>query len=281
MNEFEAQRGRMLGIAYRLLGSFVDAEDVVQETWIAWDKVDRGAVADPGAYLARAVTHRALNRVRTLARQREDDIGSWLPEPVATERLPDEAAEMADSLSFAMLVLMEQLSPLERAAFILREVFALDTAETAEILGRTPVAVRKLVSRARARLDDAPPAPEDTGAGHDRTSTAFVTAIQTGDIAAALSLLSPSVELVTDGGGKASAARKPVVGADAVLRFLVGALDKWGADSITPISVNHRTALLIESAAHGRSVYQIDVHGGRIQHIWATRNPDKLTGLVG
>ena len=180
MTTFDDERPRLLGIAYRLLGSFADAEDVVQETWIAWNEVDAASVDNPAAYLAKAVTHRALNRIRTLARRREDYIGDWLPEPVSSARLPDEAAEIADSVSFAMLVMLERLSPLERAAFILRDVFDVSTADVADTLERSPEAVRKLVSRARSRLKDDPPDDADT-ASHTRTSLAFADAVQRGD----------------------------------------------------------------------------------------------------
>lgn len=280
MTDFEDHRGRLLGIAYRLLGSFADAEDIVQETWIAWQKVDHDRVDHPGAYLDRTVTHGALNRLRAMRRRREEYIGTWLPEPVATERLPEESAELADSVSFAMLVLLERLSPLERAAFILRDVFDLRTDEVAATLDRSPAAVRKLVSRARGRLAANPTDLHSDPVEHTRTSMAFVGAVQSGDVHTALALLSPSVQLVADGGGKASAVRRPVIGADNVLRFLMGALEKWGVDSIEPISVNHLPALLIDSADQGLSVYQLQVRGGRIEQLWAMRNPDKLAGFT-
>ncbi|WP_434810872.1 RNA polymerase sigma factor SigJ [Microbacterium sp. bgisy189] len=280
MTTFDDERPRLLGIAYRLLGSFADAEDVVQETWIAWNEVGAASVDNPAAYLAKAVTHRALNRIRTLARRREDYIGDWLPEPVSSARLPDEAAEIADSVSFAMLVMLERLSPLERAAFILRDVFDVSTADVADTLERSPEAVRKLVSRARSRLKDDPPDDADT-ASHTRTSLAFADAVQRGDVEAALALLSPTVEFIADSGGRARASRRPIVGADNVLRFLLGALTKWQVDAINAVDVNRRTALLVLSASDGDGIYQVAVRDGLIERIWATRNPDKLSAVSG
>lgn len=275
MTTFEELRPRLLGIAYRVLGSYADAEDVVQETWIAWQQADRASVSSPAAYLTRAVTNQALNRIRSAQRRREEYVGEWLPEPVATDRLPDEVAEIADSVTFAMLVMLERLSPLERAAFVLREVFDVPTAEVAATLDRSPAAIRQLVARGRAHLGAEARFTVDP-AEHHEVSAGFLAAIRAGDVETATRLLSPTVELIADGGGKASSALRPLLGPEHVVRFIAGLIDKYGLDDVRIVHVNRMPAMLIHSDAAGDSVYQLAVRDGRIERIWVTRNPDKM-----
>lgn len=272
---FEVLRSRLIGIAYRILGTMVDAEDVVQDTWIAWHGTERDRIASTEAYLVRSVTNGALNRLRTRERRREAYAGPWLPEPVDAAHGPDEAAELADSVSYAMLVLLEQLSPLERAAFVLRDVFAMSAVEVGEALGRSPAAVRQLVARARARLDEGRVRyPLDPRAGA-RQARAFVAALGEGDLTKAVTLLAPDVELVTDGGGRVKAAMVPIIGAEKVVRFFSGLITRYGSYEIRPIDLNHAPAFAVR-AGDEVSVVQFGARNERITHIWVTRNPDKL-----
>ncbi|MCB1252685.1 MAG: sigma-70 family RNA polymerase sigma factor, partial [Austwickia sp.] len=219
---FEQHRGRLFGIAYRLLGSVADAEDACQDAWLAWSRVDPATVEAPQAYLTRTITNLCLNQRRGRQRRREDYVGPWLPEPIDTAKLPDEAAELADSVTFAMLVLLESLSPRERAAFVLREVFDVPTQEIATALASSPAAVRQLLSRARARLAGGAPRYDVDPLTVREVTGAFVDALRAGDVSGASQLLAPDVELLTDGGGRVSAALHPIHGPARVLAFLAG-----------------------------------------------------------
>lgn len=275
---FAEERRRLFGIAYRILGSVADAEDVVQDAFIAC-RAAGADVTDPVAYAVRAVARRALNRRRDDARRRAHYVGPWLPEPMATEPGPEEAAETAEGLTMAMMVLMERLTPRERAAFVLTEAFGLRAPEAAEALDTTPGAIRQLVSRARRRLRAGGAGVEDTPAEHDRVAHAFGRAVVEGDVAGVLAVLAPDVVFVADGGGKALAMRVPLHGADRVAQAIV-ALARQAADARPwPVSVNGRTGFVVASDAMGASVYQFAVSGGRITSIWAMRNPDKLAGV--
>lgn len=277
---FEQLRGRLLGIAYRILGTMSDAEDVVQETWIAWQGVDAGTVANPAAYLSRMAGNRALNRLRERTRRREDYIGPWLPEPIDSTLLPDEAAEVAESLSFAMLVVLEQLSPLERAAFVLREVFDVPTAETAHALGRSPDAVRQLVSRARRQLRTHGASQVVPGRSEQwRIAGELVDAVRAGDVPRALQMLSPAVHFTGDGGGKVSATMRPISGADPVVRTLIGLATKYADARYELREANGGPALVVQPADEPPTVLLFGVSGGLITDIWGVRNPDKLVHL--
>jgi len=277
---FEQHRGRLFGIAYRLLGSVADAEDACQDAWLAWSRVDPATVEAPQAYLTRTITNLCLNQRRGRQRRREDYVGPWLPEPIDTAKLPDEAAELADSVTFAMLVLLESLSPRERAAFVLREVFDVPTQEIATALASTPAAVRQLISRARARLAGGAPRYDVDPLSVREVTGAFVEALRAGDVGAASRLLAPDIELLTDGGGRVSAALHPVHGPARVLAFLAGLRAKVTDAAFEARDVNGRTGVLVRSALAGDTLYQMGVREGRIVRIWVTRNPDKL-GFVG
>lgn len=281
MTDFEDLRPRLFGIAYRILGAVSDAEDVVQETWIAWNDIDQTNVASPTAYLTRAVSNRALNRLRELGRRKEDYVGPWLPEPIDTRRRPDEAVEMADSVSYALMVLLEQLTPLERAAFVLREVFDVPTADVAEALSSNPAAVRQLVSRARAHLAERDRSYEVDPQEHQRVATEFLMALEVGDVARATDLLTPDVELVTDGGGVFKAALRPIHGPDKVVRFLAGLGERhdYAAEAV---EINGLPGFVFRSDADkSTSAMQLGVVDGRIAQIWTVRNPHKLTHFGG
>lgn len=277
MTEFEALRPRLFGIAYRILGVVADAEDVVQETWIAWDSADRVAVQSPAAYLTRAVTNRALNRLRELARRKEEYIGPWLPEPIDTGARPEDAAELAESVSYALMVLLEQLTPLERTAFVLRDVFDVPTAEVAQTLSSTPAAVRQLVSRARGHLAERDRSYEVDPHEHRRVAAEFLSALGAADVNRAAGLLTEDVELVADGGGVIKAALRPIHGQDKVVRLLFS-LTEHHDYRLRAVDINGMPGTVFHTGEDGsRSVVQVGVVGGRIAAIWVVRNPAKLT----
>ena len=282
MNEdaFARHRSLLFTVAYEMLGSASDAEDVVQETWLRWADVDQSAVRDPRAYLVRIVTRQALNRLRTLARRREDYVGEWLPEPLLTS--PDVAAdlELADSLSMAMLTVLETLGPAERAAFVLREVFNMPYDEIAEAVGKSPAAVRQIAHRARdhvaARRPRVPVSMTEQQEAVDR----FLAAIRHGDLQGLLDVLAPDVVVVADGGGLAAAARRPIEGAPRVAAFLMAAAGT--ADfAAKAVWLNGSPASRIEIGGQVDTAVSFTVEGGRITRIYAVRNPQKLARLDG
>src|SRR5579863_7714903 len=211
---FVSHRGLLFTVAYEMLGSAVDAEDVVQETWLRWANVDQADVRDPRAYLVRMVTRQALNRLRTVSRQREDYVGEWLPEPLLTSPDVAEDSELAENVSIAMLTVLETLGPSERAVFVLHEVFESPYDEIAEVLGKTPAAVRQIAHRARKHVAARRPRMQVDQAQQEATLEKFMAAISSGDLQGLLDVLAPDVVLVADGGGLVRAARKPITGVD-------------------------------------------------------------------
>ncbi|MGQ0838696.1 RNA polymerase sigma-70 factor [Actinokineospora sp.] len=278
---FEAQRARLFGIAYRMLGSAAEAEDVVQDAYLRWRQAV--GVREPAAWLAAVVTNLSLNRLTSARARRERYVGQWLPEPVATADGalgPLDTAERRDSVSLALLVLLERLTPAERAVFVLREAFAYRHAEIAGVLGLTVSNCRQLHRRARLRLADHRPATAraDDGALFER----FLAAAQEGDVAGLERLLADDVVSWADGGGKVGAARRPVLGANRVARYLIGSLDKFGAATeVTFAEVNGDTALLgwVDGTLSGLLAPQIS--DGRVVALRLLANPDKLTFLAG
>ncbi len=286
---FEAHRGRLFGIAYRMTGSVADAEDVVQETWLASRRA-ASDVGDPTAYLVTAATRQALSRLRAQARRREDYVGPWLPDPLpatpgpgaagpagtaAAGADPAEAALLAESVTTAMLVMLAALTPLERAAFVLCEVFAVPSHEAAAALGRSPEAVRQLVSRARRKVRAHPPPVAE--AEHARVAGLFARAVASGEIEAVLAILAPAVSFESDAGGLVRAALRPVVGAAKVARLLLALRESDPGAVIEARMINGRVGFVVTESTGGRSVYSLGVADGRISHVWVTRNPDKLT----
>ncbi|HEU0127234.1 MAG TPA: RNA polymerase sigma-70 factor, partial [Pseudonocardiaceae bacterium] len=217
---FFAHRSLLFTVAYEMLGSAVDAEDVVQETWLRWADVERAGVRDPRAYLVRIVTRQALNRLRTLARRREEYVGEWLPEPLPTSPDVAEDVEFAESVSIAMLTVLETLAPAERAVFVLREVFEVPYAEIAAAVDKTPAAVRQIAHRAREHVAARRPRIQVDRAEHQQVVDRFLSALRTGDLQVLLDVLAPDVVLVADGGGQVPAVRRPVVGRDPVAVLL-------------------------------------------------------------
>lgn len=286
MSEHEAafteHRGAVFGAAYRILGSTHDAEDVVQETWLRWSGVEPAGVREPRAYLVRTASRLALNVARAQSRRRESYVGPWLPEPVATGPDGERAAELAESVSMAMLVVLASLSPLERAAFVLREVFDLPVPEIASTLDRSEAAVRQLVHRARQHVSArAPRHPVDRDT-HRQVTERFLRAASTGAVAELVSLLSPDVVLTTDGGGVKRAALRPIHGPDKVLRFLGSVLAGPGAAGldIRLAEVNGRPAIVGYADGVVDSVGIVDLDGGVVTSIYLLRNPEKLAGLA-
>lgn len=278
---FEQHRGTLLAAAYRVLGTVQDSEDAVQETWLRWQDVDLETIRDPRAFLLTIVTRTALNALRARTRRREEYIGPWLPEPVSTDTAsdPGRATEIADEVSLALLVVLESLSPLERAAFVLREVFGAPYSEVAATLDRSEASVRQLVSRARAHVrEHAPRRPVDAGT-HRELTEAFLGAAR-GEVALdqMISVLAPDVVLTTDAGGRAKAARRPVRGTDNVLRFIAGVLAKPEVAVLTWRigEVNGRPALIGHEGERIDSVVWLEVDAGHVIRIDMIRNPDKL-----
>ena len=280
MNEdpFARHRSLLFTVAYEMLGSASDAEDVVQETWLRWADVDQAAVRDPRAYLVRIVTRQALNQLRTLARRREEYVGEWLPEPLVTS--PDVAAdvELAESLSMAMLVVLETLGPVERVVFVLGEVFDTPYDEIAEAIGKSPAAVRQIAHRARDHVAARRPRMPVSTTEQQEVVDRFLAATQEGDLQGLLDVLAPDVVLVADGGGLVAAARHPIEGSEQVAAFLAGAARRVDFDLRT-VLLNGSPAVRIDVAGVLDTAVSLAVENGRITRIYAIRNPSKLAGL--
>jgi RNA polymerase sigma-70 factor, ECF subfamily len=277
--EFAALRPRLLGIAYRLLGSAWDAEDVVEEAALRWLQADRSAIREPAAYLTTVVSRLALDQLRSARVRREAYPGPWLPEPALTadDQLgPLETVEQRDTLSLATMRLMEHLSPPERAVFVLRTAFDLPYEEIAGILDVTPGAARQLLHRAQARLAQERGRFPSDRQQHARLLASFLDATTSGDLGALSQLLADDVVAYNDGGGKVRAALQPIVGRDAVLRFIAGILERWPVES-TPrlVEANGFPAALVTGGGQHQLV-GILVVDGRITEIFNVRNPDKL-----
>ncbi len=277
---FVTHRNLLFTVAYEMLGSAADAEDVVQETWLRWADVDQGEVQDPRAYLVRIVTRQALNRLRTLSRRREEYVGEWLPEPLLTGPDVAEDVELAESVSMAMLTVLETLGPTERAVFVLREVFDLPYDEIARAVDKTPAAVRQTARRAREHVRARQPRTPVERAEQVAVVERFLAALDTGDIQGLLDVLAPDVVLVADGGGVVSARRKPLLGADRVARLL-GKLATIVPDAeIGTLWLNGAPAAVIDPGDEwGLTAVSVVVEDGRISRIFAVRNPGKLTRL--
>ncbi len=277
---FEGLRSTLIGAAYRILGSRVEAEDVVQEAWIRWSGVEHDTIDEPRAFLLTVTTRLALNRVRQLAVRKESYVGPWLPEPVSTGPREDgaKAALLADEVSMAMLIVLESLSPLERAAFVLTEVFGMSAPEVADALDRSPAAVRQLVHRARSHVEARRPRQAVSQERHREITERFMVAAGGGDIASLLEVLAPDVVLVTDGGGIKQAALRPIHGVDKVLRWLVGVLGKPESAGFTfeLRSVNRELAIVATFEGEVDGVIFVTIEDDRITALHGIRNPEKL-----
>ncbi|MEU0752028.1 MULTISPECIES: RNA polymerase sigma-70 factor [Streptomyces] len=283
---FEEHRPVLMGVAYRMLGRVADAEDVVQDAWLRWSGGDRTAVREPRGFLVRITTRLAVDRLRQIKARGETYVGPWLPEPYATDfgdTVTDtaERAVLADSVSLAVLVVLETLSPLERAVFVLREAFGYPYADIAAMLDRGEAAVRQLAARARRHVDERRPRYDVDPARRRDLTERFLDAAAGGDLAGLMELLAPDVRLVGDSGGKARAPLRVLDGADHVGRFFVGVAGKGLPDaSVRMVELNGGPALLVLSGGKPDTVVQIDADGDRIRTVYVVRNPDKLAALA-
>jgi RNA polymerase sigma-70 factor (ECF subfamily) len=282
---FEKNRKRLSALAYRMLGSVAEAEDVVQDAYLRWHRADRGEVANPGAFLARIVTRLSLDRLKEARRRRETYVGTWLPDPLVTElSLATEPVEsVADDISYALLLALERLSPLERAAFLLHDVFDVEFEEVATALGRSPASCRQLASRARSHLREERPRYAVRPDEQRSIADAFFAAVKSGDAAVLGALLAQTATFHSDGGGKRPAALNVVVGAERVARLLRGIRAKWGTAPTRfaqRLALNGLPGLLTVEPDGTVQTTALEISEGRVVAIYVTRNPDKLAHLM-
>ncbi|MQA96370.1 MAG: RNA polymerase sigma-70 factor [Streptosporangiales bacterium] len=280
---FGEHRGVLFSVAYRMLGSVADAEDAVQDAWLRWSADDRSGVADPKAYLIRTVSRLALNRLHSARARRESYVGPWLPEPLLTSPDVAEDVERAESVSLAMLVVLETLSPAERAVFVLREVFGTPYAEIAATLDCGEAAVRQLAHRAREHVRERRPRYDTDRRTREEATRRFLAACVGGDLGALMRLLAPDVVLHSDAGGKGKAPRRNVYGADKVARFFIAVAGRGDVAglSLRFADVNGVPGFVLDSGDAPDGGFVLDVTDGLVTAIWIARNPDKLTGLTG
>jgi RNA polymerase sigma-70 factor (TIGR02957 family) len=280
---FVAHRGLLFTVAYEMLGSAADAEDVVQETWVRWDAIGEQAreeVRDPRAFLVRMVTRKALDRLRSNARRREDYVGEWLPEPLLTTPDVADDVELAESVSFAMLTVLETLTPTERAVFVLREVFDMPYGEIADAIEKSASAARQIGHRAREHVAARRPRMHVSPTEQQAVVTRFLAAVNGGDLQALLEVLAPDVVLVADGGGVAQAVVNPVVGAKKVANLLRPFSRFAPGAEILPVPLNGAAGALIVGIEDGHdTAVSFLIEDGRITRIYAVRNPSKLGGI--
>ncbi|WP_137160203.1 RNA polymerase sigma-70 factor [Blastococcus sp. CCUG 61487] len=287
---FDRHRPLLFSVAYQMLGSVADAEDAVQDAWLRWSAADRDDVADPRAYLVRVTTRLALDRLDSARARRESYVGPWLPEPLLTQPVtagpepadPTTAAELGEQVSLALLVVLETLSPAERAVFVLREVFGLPVAEVATALGRSEAAVRQMAHRAREHVQARRPRFDADRREQREITERFLAACAGGDMAALLSALAPDAVLISDGGGKVSAALRPILGADKVARFTLGIATQGFALPglrVEVVDVNGAAAVVAWVDGEPLMSMSLVVADGRVEQVLVVRNPDKLAGL--
>lgn len=277
---FVTHHSLLFTVAYELLGSAADAEDVVQETWLRWDDVDHEEVREPRAYLVRIVTRQALNRLRTLARRKEDYVGEWLPEPLLTSPDVADDVELAESVSIAMLTVLESLTPTERAVFVLREVFDVPHEEIAEAVGKSTAAVRQIAHRSREHVEARRPRMQVSRSEQQEVVDRFVNAVMTGDLQGLLDILAPDVVLVADGGGIAPAILKPLTGIRPIANLLSNFKRLQPEIQVENVWVNGGPAARMDGGEKGgETVISVAIENGRITHIFAMRNPHKLAHI--
>jgi RNA polymerase sigma-70 factor (ECF subfamily) len=275
---FVAHRNLLFTVAYEMLGSAADAEDVLQETWLRWANVNLDMVRDQRAYLVRITTRQALTRLRTLRRRKESYVGPWLPEPLLTTPDVAEDVELADSVSMAMLLVLETLTPTERAVFVLREVFEVGYDEIAQAVDKSAAAVRQIAHRARGHVAARRPRGVVSQVEIRAALEAFQRAVETGDLQSLLDILAPDVVAIGDGGGVKQAVPRPIVGAERVARLIAVGLSIVGAQlSVEPVQVNGSPALIMRLNGEIDSVLAVRVEGGLVTGIYTVRNPEKLS----
>ncbi|MFJ9940496.1 RNA polymerase sigma-70 factor [Streptomyces erythrochromogenes] len=281
---FVAHRNLLFTVAYEMLGSAADAEDVLQETWLRWVEVDLEQVRDRRAYLVRITTRQALNRLRAMSRRKEAYVGSWLPEPLLTAPDVAEDAMLAESVSTALMLVLETLSPTERAVFVLREVFDVGYEEIAAAVDKSAAAVRQIAHRARKHVDARRPRQAVSAAQTRAALESFRGALESGDPQELLAVLAPDVVLVADGGGIKQAALRPVAGAEKVARFMVGGIGKNDRKNLpmtlAPTVVNGSPALAVHLDGELDGIMTVRVEDSRITGLYYVRNPEKLARLA-
>ncbi len=284
-DEFEAHRARLIGLGYRMLGTRAEAEDLVQETYLRWHRTPRAEIRAPASWLSTTMARLCIDELRQRKSRAEVYVGPWLPEPMLTAPPEDEAEHslaLADDLSVAFLLLLERLAPEERAAFLLHDVFDAGYADIAASLGKSADAVRQIVSRARRRVADERPRFRPTRREQEELAARFQRAVVGRDEAALLALLSPAATLISDGGGKALAALRPIYGADKIVRFFMGVTKHTDPAQVDlrPCWINDAPSLVIIDDAGGVvTTFSLEVADGRIERLYAVRNPDKLARL--
>jgi RNA polymerase sigma-70 factor, ECF subfamily len=283
LDVFNEHRSLLFGIAYRMLGSRSDAEDIVQEAYIRWQNASVDEVKSPKSYLSTIVTRLAIDHLRSARVQREEYVGPWLPEPILTGEQSDPMtmSELSESLSFAFLVLLETLSETERAAFLLHEVFDYEYSDISQMIGKSEAACRQLVHRAKDRVSMRPRRFEPSTEISRQIAGQFLEAAQNGNIDRLMSMLAPDVRLVADGGGKVAAAKKPVEGAEAVARLIDGLMKKFvpAGATLGVTEANGQTALIISVGDTVISMSVLEIKEGLIQTIYSIANPEKLAGV--
>jgi RNA polymerase sigma-70 factor (ECF subfamily) len=284
LEPFDRHRRLLFGVAYQMLGSVADAEDVVQDAWLRWSAADRADVEDERAYLVTITSRLALDRLGSARARREAYVGPWLPEPLLTEGGPEEAVELGEQVSLALLVVLETLSPVERAVFVLREVFGMPVAEVATALGRSEAAVRQLAHRAREHVEARRPRFDADRRAQREVTERFLAAAVGGDVESLLAALAPGVVLVSDGGGRVKAARRPIEGADKVARFLA-AIAPLGADvpglRVEVAEVNGVPGVVAWTDEGPFMALQLVVVDGLVEQVFYIGNPEKLRGIAG
>nr|WP_307796328.1 RNA polymerase sigma-70 factor [Amycolatopsis sp. 195334CR] len=273
---FAEHRPLLFTIAYEMLGGVADAEDVLQESYLRWSAVDRATVRHPRAYLVRLVTRQALNHLRALKARREEYVGSWLPEPVRTEPDVSEDTILAESVSIAMMLVLETLNPTERAVFVLHDVFGYTHAEVAASVGRTEAGVRQICHRAREHVHARRRRFEPDSETSREIARRFLRAASTGDVRALMDLMAPDVVALSDGGGKVSAARRPVAGRSDVARFVAGVSRRLPEPSVELAAYNGLPAVRFLTGGALDWVLALELRDGRITGLYGIRNPDKL-----
>ena len=282
VDEFEQHRRHLFGVAYRMLGSVSEAEDVVQDTWLRWRAAPADEVRSPRSYLTTVATRLAIDRLRSAQRRREEYVGPWLPEPLVTDDDPAAEAELADSLSMAFLLVLERLNPVERAVLLLHDVFGYDYDEVGEIVERTPTNCRQIASRARAHLTgERPVRPKLAQEDEQRLAFAFAAAAGSGDLATLEELLAEDVVLWSDGGAARRAARRPVVGRDRVARFLANLSHRLPQQGTMEfVHLNGDPALVLHGTEGPELTLSIETDGSVVRAIHTVINPDKLRHLA-
>ena len=283
VTEFDAHRPRLFAIAYRMLGSVHDAEDVVQDAWLRWSRLDRELVENPQALLCTMVTRMSIDVLRSARKQREHYVGEWLPEPLVEEPLASDTVALAESLSVAFLLMLERLNPVERAALLLREAFDYSYADVAVVLEKSEANCRQIVRRAREWVQQRASRRVIDPESHQALFQTFMMATQAGEVEQLVSMLADQATLHSDHGGKAASARRTIYGADKIARFFVGISKRFPPKdpSLRFVPINGGPGVIVYSGGRPDTAFTVDIVESKIQRVYVVRNPDKLERLPG